>query len=537
MFACFLDCIGLLHISRKLGMVIPLLFAALLLVHNVAAQNPGESQGHASLGISLVREGKLPEAEQELREAVRSAPGVASHHAQLASILGLQGKWEEALESFQEAIDLDPTNINFRRETAAVQWQLRLVSSAEKNLRYVLARHPGDSGAILLLGLVSESNGDYLNAARLLDSQFELVISQPDRTVALFHSLFQSGQHSNIPKIVDVLRLRANDPAWAGALSRCTQIAAIGGDLETSESLFPLISPNESSRSAAGFQLAKLRYNLGRVAGAQQLLLQLVVSEPGNANIQALLGHCFESLRQPELALQAYQRALELDPSQVGRYEDLILFQLELGRASDAMSLANRLISVAPGDARSWVLKGNVELRTNDFQDALNSYSHAGKLDRLNADAVLGLAGVHSLSGSSSAAIADYKAGIQRFPTDARFYIAFAAALLASTDAPQTYPQVKSLLQQAVKLDSHSPDAHYQLGQLALRQGQLSEAKTEFLASLQGDPNRSNTHFALSLAYRRMGQTDDAAKHFAIYGRLKQAEERESSVTEGVNKP
>jgi Tfp pilus assembly protein PilF len=65
----------------------------------------------------------------------------------------------------------------------------------------------------------------------------------------------------------------------------------------------------------------------------------------------------------------------------------------------------------------------------------------------------------------------------------------------------------------------------------------LSEAKTEFLASLQGDPNRSNTHFALSLAYRRMGQTDDAAKHFSIYGRLKQAEERGSLVTERVSKP
>jgi tetratricopeptide (TPR) repeat protein len=273
------------------------------------------------------------------------------------------------------------------------------------------------------------------------------------------------------------------------------------------------------------------------VAGAQQLLLQLAGSEPGNANIQALLGHCFESLRQPELALQSYQRAVELDPSQVGRYEDLILFQLELGRTSEAMSLANRLISVAPGDARLWVLKGNVELRANAFQDALNSYTHASKLDRFNADAVLGLAGVHSLSGASSAAIADYQAGIQRFPTDARFYVAFAAALLASTDAPQTYPQVKSLLQQAVRLDSRSPDAHYQLGQLALRQGQLSEAKTEFLASLQGDPNRSNTHFALSLAYRRMGQTDDAAKHFSIYGRLKQAEERGSLVTERVSKP
>lgn len=535
MFACFPDrSIDLPRMSRRLGMtpVIPLLLAVFLLVHNVVAENPSEVQDRARLGISLAREGKLPEAEQELRQAVQSAPGVALHRAQLASILGLQGKWQEALGSFQKAIDLDPTNLNFRRETAAVQWQLHLMSAAEKNLQYVLAINPGDPGAILLLGLVSEAKGDYLTAARLLDSQFELVITQPDRTVALFHSLFQSNHRGDVPKVVDALRLRANDPAWAGALSRCTQIAAVAGDLETSESLFLLISAEEPSRAAAAFQLAKLRYSVGHLLQAQQLLSQLAASDSGNADIQALLGHCYESLHQPDAALRAYQRAMEFAPSQVDRYEDLIILQLELGRTSDAMALANRVTSVAPGNARSWVLKGNVELSLNAFQDALNSYTRASSLDRFNPNALLGLAAIHSLSGLSETAIADYKVGIQRFPNDARFFVAFAATLLNSPEAPQAYPQVKSLLQQAVKLDPHSPDAHYQLGQLALRRGQLGDAKAEFLASLQADPNRSNTHFALSLAYRRLGQSDDAAKHFAIYSKLKKAEEGEARMSD-----
>src|SRR5437879_7630716 len=131
----------------------------LLAVQTVSGQT-SPAQDHASLGISLAKEGKLPEAEQELREAVRAAPAVATYCAQLASVLGLQGKWKEALESFQKAIDLAPENLDFRRETAAVQWQLGLLPSAEKNLRYVLERHPVDSGATLLLGLVKERSGE-----------------------------------------------------------------------------------------------------------------------------------------------------------------------------------------------------------------------------------------------------------------------------------------------------------------------------------------------------------------------------------------
>src|SRR6266850_5703894 len=172
---------GPLKISDRsvLPVVVACLFPMLLVSQSISAQNV-PAQTRASHGISLAREGKLSEAEQELREAVRAGPAVAAYRAQLGSILGLQGKWKEALESFRKGIELAPENLDFRRETAAVQWQLGLMSSAEKNLQYVLARHPDDRGAILLLGLVKERNGDYAIAAKLLDSQFALVIAQPD---------------------------------------------------------------------------------------------------------------------------------------------------------------------------------------------------------------------------------------------------------------------------------------------------------------------------------------------------------------------
>jgi tetratricopeptide (TPR) repeat protein len=132
--------------------MIPPVILALLMAQSLVAQDLSQAQNHSHLGLQLAREDSLPEAEQELRKAVQAAPAVALPHAQLGSILGLQGKWKEALESFQKAIDLDSTNINFRRETAAVQWQLRQMAAAEVNLRYVLAKHSDDPGAILLLG-------------------------------------------------------------------------------------------------------------------------------------------------------------------------------------------------------------------------------------------------------------------------------------------------------------------------------------------------------------------------------------------------
>jgi tetratricopeptide (TPR) repeat protein len=518
--------LGPLLTFNRLGMhwLIPVLFAALLPMPSVMAQNV-RAQDHANLGISLARAGKLPEAEQELQEAVHGAPEVALYRAQLASILGLQGKWKEALESFQRAVDLDPGNIDFRRETAAVQWQLGLMSSAEKNLNYVLEKHPGDPGAVLLLGLVSEKKGDYRTAAQLLDSQFDQVISQADRTVALFNSWVQSGQRGNLAKIVDVLKLRTNDPAWASAISRCTQIAAIGGDLETAQSLFALIPANEPSRPVAGVQLAKLLYGHGQVSAAKQTLLQLAEQGVVSADLQALLGACFEAEHQPVLAQQAYQREIDMDPSRIDYYQDLISLLLDLGKTKDAAALVNRALMIAPDDARPWVWKAHVNLQANAYKDAIESYTHASKLDGSNADAMLGVATVDFVIGQNDAAIAEYKTGIEKFPDDARFYVGCAETLLASPDSRKLQAQAEKLLENAVKLAPQSAEAHYQLGQLALQQSRLNDAEKELLIAVQLEPNQSKSHFALSVLYRRMKRTDDAAKEFAIYRDLKGAEE------------
>jgi tetratricopeptide (TPR) repeat protein len=488
------------------------------------AQDSG-AQDHAGLGISLARAGRLAEAENELEQAVQSAPRVATYRAQLASILGLQGKWKEALESFQRAVDLDPGNIDFRRETAAVQWQLGLMSSAENNLNYILEKHPGDRGAVLLLGLVSEKKGDYRTASRLLDSQFDQVIAQPDRTVALFNSWVKSGHLGEMPKIVDVLRLRTNDPAWASAIGQCTQIAAIGGDLETAQSLFDLIPANEPSRPVAGLQLAKVLYGRGQVSASKQILLKLAEQGVMSADLQALLGACFEAEHRPDLARQAYQQEIDLDPSRIDYYQDLISLLLDLGKTDDAAALVNRALVIAPSDARPWVWKAHVSVQANSYKDAIENYTRALKLDGSNFDAILGVATVYFILGQNDAAIAEYKTGIEKFPNDARFYIGYAETLLASPDSRKVQAQAEKLLENAVRLAPQSPEAHYQLGQLALQQSRLNDAEKELLMAVQLEPNQSKSHFALSILYRRMKRTEDAAKQFAIYQDLKRAEE------------
>jgi tetratricopeptide (TPR) repeat protein len=500
-----------------------------LLIAPAQASPSVSAQDRAAHGISLARQGNLMDAEKELRAAVDEAPSVAIYQAQLASVLGLLGKWNGALKSFQKAVQLAPENLDFRRETAAVQWQLNLMPAAERNLQYVMQKHPGDPGALLLLGLVKEKTGDYAKAAELLDSQFESVVTQPERTVALFHALVETRQTDKIAKIVDVLQLHTNDKSWAGALGRCTQFAMTSGDLQTADELFSLIPSNDPVRPTIEFQLAKVLYNRAQVPRAKELVLQLKSQGVENADVETLLGNCLESERQPEPAIAAYRRAIEADSAHIDRFEDLISLLLYLHRTADALVAVRQALAIAPNDSRAWVWKGNVDLNRNAYEDGMESYTHAVQLNKRNPDALLGVAGAYYVTGQTDAAISECKAGISRFPDDTRFYVSYAEMLVASPDALRLHAQVKELLEKALKLAPQSAQAHYLLGQIALQEGKLKEAEEDLLRSLACDPDRSKTHFALSRVYRRMERTDDAAKEFALYEELKEREESGST--------
>jgi tetratricopeptide (TPR) repeat protein len=501
---------------------VSLLVLMLSVVPLSQAQQAEKAQQHARQGIASAQAHNWVAAERELQAAVAAAPSTALYHAQLASVLGLEGKWRESLKNFEQAVALEPANLSYRRETAAVQWQLGLMDGAEKNLAYVLKAQPGDARATVLLGLVRESQQRYSEAAALLDSQYDLTVSQPDWTVALFDASIKDGSKEDTSRVMRVLEARAGDSAWTSAIARCAEIAASNGDMEKTLSLFALIPAISPGRQMAGLNLATLLYQSSRLPEARQVLEQLQKQDDGD--VEDLLGKCLEGQHEWDLAAQAYQRSIALEPHKLPYFEDLAALYLRLGRTEDAGEVSNRAVALFPNDAKAWILKGDVELRMSAYQKAMESYTHASKLDPSSADVLLDLASLRFVAGETEEAVAQYKMGMARFPRDPRFFISCAEVLLGEPDAAKTQLYAKTLLQRAVALDPGSSEAHYQLGQLALQQQRWKDAESEFLLSARSAPDRSKTHFALAQLYRRIGKNDDADKQFRLYQSLKEQE-------------
>jgi tetratricopeptide (TPR) repeat protein len=244
-----------------------------------------------------------------------------------------------------------------------------------------------------------------------------------------------------------------------------------------------------------------------------------------NAAIFNLLGWCQQKQSRPKEAVQAMEEAIQSAPSEEGNYLDLGKILLAQHSLPSVLQLARKTTGIFPNSAPAFELQGRVETGMGQFSDAVRSYTRAVQLDPSRPDGVLGLAQAQFAAGMNKDAERNFEAGIRRFPKEARFREQYAVALLrqSETGDAQAESRAEELLRSALALDPALPEAHYQLGNLALKKGLIAAAQQHLEQAVKLDAHNGQAHFALSRLYRRLGRKEDGAREMELYESLKAA--------------
>jgi tetratricopeptide (TPR) repeat protein len=78
---------------------------------DVVKKSPNKARPHLNLGESLSKKGRVAEAAQQYRQALRINPRYAMAHFNLANVLQQQGRDAEAIKHYSTAIQIDPADI------------------------------------------------------------------------------------------------------------------------------------------------------------------------------------------------------------------------------------------------------------------------------------------------------------------------------------------------------------------------------------------------------------------------------------------
>jgi tetratricopeptide (TPR) repeat protein len=270
------------------------------------------------------------------------------------------------------------------------------------------------------------------------------------------------------------------------------RVAMDAQEYAIAERLFSDADSNYSDPAAAKFQLALAQYRQGRAAVSERTL----------------------------------RRAIDLKQAKAETY--VLLCTVLAGRReySEALQHASEAARLYPDSAEVFSTKAGLEMKLQNYSAAVASYQRAEAL-KPSAETTRELALAEWRAGDKQRAAAGFEKVITRFPRDAEARQVYGTLLLEDGSA-EGKARAAVLYKQAIAIDKSAVEALYNLGNLALADGDLKQAADYLEKAIQSDASQSRLHFALSRVYRRMGRASDAENEMQTYQKLKQAEHASS---------
>ncbi len=233
-------------------------------------------------------------------------------------------------------------------------------------------------------------------------------------------------------------------------------------------------------------------------------------------------GNALEAARQ-------YQRAAELDPSEPNLFNwgTELLTHRAADQATEVFSNGHRLF---PRSTRILLGLAVAFYSRGSYDEAAQRFFEAADLNPRDPAPYLFLGKV------SSGAITESNGFDQRLERFARLHpenawanYYYAASLWKhwkGADDHATLARVQTLLEKAVRLDSHLGVAFLQLGVVFAEQNNLPRAISSYQSAIQASPPMEEAHYRLALAYRKTGQPAKAQKEIELYQQLSQESEQ-----------
>jgi Flp pilus assembly protein TadD len=446
---------------------------------------------HAERASELIQHGDLKSAEMELRKAVDESPDDPALLTSLGGVLGMEGDLKQANTYLAKAVKLRPGDPLPRRNLAANEWQLGRFREAHENLERLIRADPKDKTAIFLLGMVCENEKDYPRSIALLESIPDVTERRPEAVVALASSYYHVGRRGDGQSTLSSILNHDVSPQVAFMAGR---VAMDAGDYTLAERFFSGVQTTYSDPAAVKFQLALAQYRQDRRPDCEKTLRSAI--EAKQANPEAYVLFC---------KLLAER----------GAYAEALQYVTEAARAY-------------PQSSEVFSAKAALEMKLQYFSAAVDSLRRASLLSP-SADIRRDLALAEWRAGNRAGATADFEDALRRFPRDAEALQMY-GTLLLEDGSPDAKVRAIELFKKAIAVDKSAVEALYNLGNLALADGNLRSAEEYLEAAIKSDPGQSRSHFALSRVYRRQGRTADADLEMQQYQKLKAAEQGQKNL-------
>jgi tetratricopeptide (TPR) repeat protein len=251
-----------------------------------------------------------------------------------------------------------------------------------------------------------------------------------------------------------------------------------------------------------------------------------------NADQHRLAGEREEKSGDPLGAVREFEQAVQLDPSEENYFawgSELLLHRA----VWQAQEVFRKGATAYPNSARMLSALGVALFAGARYEEAAQFLCRASELDPADPEAYI-------FMGKAQIAAPDPLPCVERklarfvadHPDNSEANYLYAMAILkrtSGTTKPQGIGDAKKLLRKAVTVDPKCADGYLELGILASSSGDSAAAIDDLNQAIAANPELSEAHYRLGVAYDRVGQAEKAKREFALHDQLEkqQADEVE----------
>ncbi|HKZ22715.1 MAG TPA: tetratricopeptide repeat protein [candidate division Zixibacteria bacterium] len=223
----------------------------------------------------------------------------------------------------------------------------------------------------------------------------------------------------------------------------------------------------------ARLSLAEIYLRLAKINEALEQGLYIVNKDK---KVYRLIGFCYETLKMPDLALQAYQAALDFDSTDVEIWWRTALIYRLNNQKNKAEEYFKKVAELAPLNSSFHYSIGESFLQMENYQEALSFFKKAVELDSSNFQAQVGLATVYEILKEPERALEIYR---KLIPLDAE-NLRLREKIISLNYMMSRYPQAIHAAEEAVQMFPKEINLKKSLGTLYYLQKESAKAESTF---------------------------------------------------------
>jgi Flp pilus assembly protein TadD len=360
-----------------------------------------------SIGIAMLRAGRMQEAIAPLESAAAKYPDSSEVHRILGTTYGAVGNDAKAIEHLQLAVRLAPGDERVRLALARALRDAGRLDQAAQSIRETLSVLPGSAEARWTLAGVLEKAGRALESARELEAAASLTLvsgkAALDWQVAEIYD-----RHQDFDHVATLLRRRVrlepNNPTVHKQLGLVQSRRGRSGEAFAELAMVDLLGGADAESLSV---LGQLHLDAGRLEDAEWVLRRAVANEPDRQDARYALGRAL--LRQGRASeareqLNAFQRIRDRAMDDQRRNFEIDTLRAEAarqsaaGHANEVAAIWGQIVERMPGELEFRVAAADALAAIGEFQKAAVHLEKAAMLG--NGPAVqLRLAAVYAKLG------------------------------------------------------------------------------------------------------------------------------------------